>query len=149
MNDRVAVPNKEGHERRRDDLVLSALSELCEELEGGARGGPVGPSRAPEWPPVAMPREEDQVLLAGFRGGLARLADAVRRQPGEASEAVRAVLDGAQLTVRTEILTGRGEDVPDLLASFCYLLVLQVRDEPEAGRVAKRAAQLVGEATLP
>jgi hypothetical protein len=92
-----------------------------------------------------MQREEDEALLVGFREGLARLADSRRREPGEAERAIRAVLDGAQLAARCEILNGHRERLRQLLPTFAYLVMLPVAGEGEADRVAERAERLVEE----
>lgn len=146
VNDRIAVPDPEKTGEAEADLVLRALAQLGDELGGAELGAETDQlSQSQEWPPITMPREEDEVLLARFRAGLARLAESLRRRPGEGDHAVRAVLDGAQLTIRTDILTGHRKDLPELLPSFAYLVVLSVADEAQAQRVAERAAQLMEE----
>jgi len=141
VNERVAVQGKTEGEGTR---VLRALTELCDELgaglpleEGGQQNHPVG------WPPVRMPREEDELLLAGILEALSRLADFHRRRPGEGEPAVRAVLDGAHMTIRSEILTGNSSELNQLLPALAFLVVLPLTGEGPAHHVAERATQLI------
>lgn len=125
------------------DDFLGSLRRLGDELGAPAPVERLG--RSQKWPPISMEREDDEALLIGFREGLERLADARRREPGEAEPAIRAVLDGAQLAARCEILNGRREKLRRLLPTFAYLVVLPVAAEGEADRVAERAERLIEE----
>lgn len=139
-----AAPQHPGRKTTEEDGVLCLLSRLGDEL-GAA---PVRSNGRPqEWPPTSMQREEDEALLVGFREGLARLADARRKQPDEGEPAVRAALDGAQIVARNKLLAGEGDDLRRLLPAFAFLVLLPIAGEGEADRVAGRAARLVAEAT--
>jgi hypothetical protein len=88
-------------------------------------------SGAATWPPPALPVAEQETLVLEIRRSLSRIAAA-----GPADDAaVLALLDGAQLSARTEILTSQSGWLFDLLSGFAYLLTLYVSGEEDALRI--------------
>jgi hypothetical protein len=143
VSQRVAL--KQGARSTGADGVLHLLSQLGDEL--GAATPVERPRRDQQWPPIAMRCREDEELLLGLRQGLARLASSRRQGPTDGELSLCAVLDGAQLLARTEILDGQTEDLRRLLPAFAYLVMLPIVGEVEADRVAGRAAKLVAGAS--
>ena len=88
-----------------------------------------------------MPVREDEQLVASFRTALAALVPV--DVEGTVAVQVQALLDGAQLAARSEVLLGRSDRLPELVPGYVYLLVCAVADEPSALRVAKRASLLL------
>jgi hypothetical protein len=139
MDQQLAV----NEERDRDALGERLLSVLRDFCSAGDVGGHE-PSRSvpPEgWPPVAMPEPADRELLAALRAALTRLADCHRvAGPERDDRHLTAILDGAHLTARTELLVGGGaEQVRLMVPGLVYLVVLGAADEHAARRAAAQA----------
>src|SRR3982751_3634921 len=129
-------------------LLLDDLARLCGDL--GCRSPldePLETAPFEGWPPFETPAGVDGHLLAGLRAALARVAEEQGLKPySDASpvRAVRAVLDGAQLTARTELLSGNEEEVRRLIPTFVYLVVLPVAGENAARHAFERATAGLG-----
>jgi len=131
-------------ERSPAALLLDDLDRLC----GGQgcrspRNQPLETSPFEGWPPFETQAGVDGNLLAGLRAALARVAEEQGLKPHSdvsTVRAVRAVLDGAQLTARTELLSGNEEEVRRLIPTFVYLVVLPVAGENAARHAFERAA---------
>jgi hypothetical protein len=94
-------------------------------------------------PPVDERWEEqiDAVL-----GTLWRLAVALERRsilPPAPASALRGALGGANLVMRSEILAGRGKQIPRLLPSFAFLTTLPFLDYAEALRRSEQVRELI------
>jgi hypothetical protein len=89
---------------------------------------------------------EDEELIAGLRGALARLASAAQRgegADGAPDGAVLAALDGAELVMRGEILLGNGGRLAALVPSFAFLATLPVIGRERALDLSRRAEKLL------
>jgi hypothetical protein len=87
---------------------------------------------------------EDEGLVATLRQSLANVAaaaDPARREPRD--EAVRAALDGAELVIRGELVSGNAQQLPSLMPSFVFLVTLPIIDQDKALDLARRTAELV------
>ncbi len=90
---------------------------------------------------------EDELLVAGIRRALAKIAAASLDGGGldgaDASSAVAAALDGAEMVMRGEIVMGNAGQLPALLPAFVFLVTLPVVDQDKALELSQRAATLV------
>lgn len=87
---------------------------------------------------------EDEQLVALLRRSLARIAAAAAPDDGGTTgTAVGAALDGAEMVIRGELLRGNAEQLPALLPSFVYLVVLPVAKQGRALELSRRAKVLI------
>jgi hypothetical protein len=131
------------------ELLLQVADRLSAELgpgdggeaasaaDLGSRAGPSG---------VLSP--EDESLAMSMRQCLAKVAAGVAagRPRRGADDAVRAALDGAELVIRGELVTGNADHLVSLMPSFVFLITLPIVDQDEALELARRAAELVEDA---
>ena len=143
MNENVAAAAGPGTQVTEGERLLRRLRDLCEEHSCGAGEESRHAVDSEEWPPLSMLSDEDKHVATELREGLARLADALRRDAGAASGSLAWVLDGAQSAARNYLLCGREQQLIELLPSFAYLVVLQVSGPSEALGVAERATELL------
>jgi hypothetical protein len=89
---------------------------------------------------------EDELLVAGVRRGLARVAAALGGEGSEAGtsgRAVRAALDGAEMAMRGELVRGKDERLPAMMPSFVFLVALTVVDQDRALELSRRTEELL------
>jgi hypothetical protein len=88
---------------------------------------------------------EDELLVARVRRGLAKVAAALGGEgsEGASGSAVGAALDGAEMVMRGELVSGNGAQLPALMPSFVFLVTLPVVDQDRALELSKRTARLV------
>jgi hypothetical protein len=91
---------------------------------------------------------EDELLVARVRSGLTRLADALgaAEQPEAVQRVLAATLDGAEMTMRGELMRGRCERLPALMPSFVFLVTLPVVSQDEAFDLSQRTIELLEDA---
>lgn len=140
-------------------METSASIRLLEELNhiGGQLGDDEATGPPPEaepfegWPPISMPTREDHDLLVALRLTLARIARAhsPQGQSAEVERSVRAALDGAHLTVRSEILAGEPDGVRELIPGLVYLTVMPAGGRAQAVQLAAQVARLLGCGSAP
>jgi len=94
---------------------------------------------------AAILNSEDELLVAGVRRGLAKVAAALDGEAAEgASEfAVGAALDGAEMVIRGELVSGNADRLPALMPSFVFLVALPVVGQDRAIELSRRTEQLV------
>jgi hypothetical protein len=97
---------------------------------------------------VGLLNSEDELLVARVRRGLAKIAAALDGIGSEdASEtAVGAALDGAEVVMRGELMTGNGGQLPALMPSFVFLVALPMVDRDRALELSRRTARLIEDA---
>lgn len=90
---------------------------------------------------------EDELLVTEVRLGLARMAHALGAAArAEASQRlVSAALDGAEMTMRGELMSGRSEQLPALMPSFVFLVALPIVPQDRAFELSRRAFELLEE----
>jgi hypothetical protein len=88
---------------------------------------------------------EDELLVAGMRRGLAKVAAALGggNSEGAGGIAVGAALDGAEMVTRGELVRGNAGQLPALMPSFVFLVALPLTDQDRALELSQRAQQLV------
>jgi hypothetical protein len=91
---------------------------------------------------------EDEQLVAEVKGSLARLADALgaAEHPEAVQKLLAATLDGAEMTMRGELMRGRCERLPALMPSFVFLVALPIVPEGEAFDLSQRTVELLEQA---
>jgi hypothetical protein len=127
-------------------MLLRLADRLCDGLGLGGEGrapAHLGSRRARS----DMLSPDDEALVATMRQALAAVAAAAvpaKREPRD--DAVRAALDGAELVIRGELVSGNAERLPSLMPSFVFLVTLPIVDQDEALDLARRTAELVEDA---
>jgi hypothetical protein len=138
-----------GNER---EALLAVVDRLGIEL-GYAEGGQVPDAHSPlggeEGAMAGILNSEDELLVARARRGLARIAAALDGEApeGASGNAVSAALDGAEMVIRGELVSGNADRLPSLIPSFVFLVALPLVDQDRALELSQRAGQLV-EGTL-
>jgi hypothetical protein len=107
-------------------------------------------------PEAALPRREafaemmgadDEHLVREIRDALTRVAAAVSFASGNSRPpnpgAVYSAINGAEIVMRGEIVSGRAELVPELIPGFVFLATLPVVGQAEALRLSDRTAELL------
>ena len=135
------------------EAVLHATDRLCAELgysegveEDGRRVTP-----APGGDDVARLLDaQDELLVSAVRGALARVAAAVAGgwPTGIPTDAVCAALDGAEMVMRGELLSGNAELLPSLMPSFVFLVTLPIVDQDKALDLSRRTSELIEQALM-
>jgi hypothetical protein len=90
--------------------------------------------------------EEDELLAATVRAGLARLALAVgaaKAPAGAPRRAIGVALDGVELVLREELVRGDGTRLAALMPSFVFLVTVPIVDQDEAIELSRRASALM------
>jgi hypothetical protein len=107
--------------------------------EAGSFSGDEGEPRAGTLDP------EDELLVAKVRGALTQLADALgtAEQAEPAQRLVDATLNGAEMTMRGELMRGRCERLPALMPSFVFLVALPIVHQDEAFELSQRTFELL------
>jgi hypothetical protein len=135
-----------GNER---NALLWVADELSLELgyAGGSAEVPGANSKlGGEGGPLAgILNAEDDLLVARMRRGLANVVAAVGagREACAPEGAVGAALDGAEMVIRGVLVSGNGAQLPELMPSFVFMVVLPVVDQDQALNLSKRTAQLM------
>jgi hypothetical protein len=132
-----------GEER---EALTRFADRLCAEL-GYSEGEPVAvPTPATALGEPLDPEEEQ--LIAAVSQILARIAAAVGAGDSEgiADTAIRALLGGAEVVMRSELIKGRPIQLTELIPSFVFLVTLPLVDHDEAQALAERASVLLEQA---
>jgi hypothetical protein len=146
----VAFPNVPRGDRRQ--LLLQVADQLAAELGFDADlpalasvGSPLacGNGISDVLPP------EDESLVVAMRLGLARVAAAAGATAADAlpERAVRSALDGAEMVIRGELVSGNGARLKSLMPSFVFLVTLPMIGQDRALELSERAAVLIDEAS--
>jgi hypothetical protein len=90
---------------------------------------------------------EEESLVRRVRESLATIAatlDAGRADPP--IPAVAAALDGAEMVMRGELVSGGAGRLPRLLPSFVFLVALPIVEQDRALALSRRTSELIAEA---
>jgi hypothetical protein len=133
-----------GNER---DALLQVADQLSIELGYTGGEGPPGAGSplGGEGPMAGILNSEDELLVARVRHGLAQIAAALGNEGsgGASSNAVGAALDGAEMVMRGELVSGNAARLPALMPSFVFLVALPMVDQDRALELSRRTARLV------
>jgi hypothetical protein len=131
------------------EALLRFADRLCAEL--GCREGEIETPEAPAplsgdggWTP-GMLSAEDESLAVAIRRSLERIAAAVGGREGSSMRGVAVALNGAELVIRGELLTGNAARLPGLIPSFVFLVTLPIVEHDEALDLSRRASELIEE----
>jgi hypothetical protein len=140
-----------GNER---EALLRVADELCAEFGCADGEEPLLDARSPlsgsdgggMW---SMLSREDELLVAKMKGRLAEVAAAIgaAKIDGAPRNAVWAALDGAELVMRGELLSGNAGRLLWLMPSFVFLVTLPIVEQDEALELSRRTSELI-EGTL-
>lgn len=91
---------------------------------------------------------EDDLLARSMRRELTKVANAlVRSRPENVRQgAVGAALDGAEMVIRGELMSGRAAQLPVLMPSFVFLIAVPALDLDGAIALSRRTAEMVEQA---
>jgi hypothetical protein len=93
---------------------------------------------------VGILSPKDESLVRGIREGLAKIAAAVATGADDSNlSAVQTALDGSEMVVRGELMSGREDHLPRLMPSFVFLAVLPTVGQDRALALSKRASELI------
>lgn len=130
------------------EALLAVADQLSIELGYAESEEPSG-ARSPlgrnEGPMAGILNSEDELLVARVRSGLAKVAAALDGESpdGASRRAVGAALDGAEMVMRGELVSGNAARLPALMPSFVFLVALPLVDQDRALELSQRSAQLV------
>lgn len=133
-----------GNER---EALLGVADQLSREL--GYREGsepPAARSRlsAERWAAAGLLDPEEEALVARLRRALAQVAAAIDGGGEGASEnAVDATLDGTELVIRGELVSGNAAQLPALLPGFVFLVALTMVNQDRALELSRRTGELL------
>lgn len=134
-----------GNER---EALLGVADQLSREL--GYREGPEPPTArsrlsAERWTAAGLLDPEEEALVARLRRGLAQIAAAIDGggAEGASENAVDATLDGAELVIRGELVSGNAAQLPALLPGFVFLVALTMVDQDRALELSRRTDELL------
>jgi hypothetical protein len=129
------------------DRLLRAIARLTAEIDGSDKAGaPIG---ADQWREQALfvdLSDADEALVRELGESLARLASASSTlEPAAAppSSAVSLAIGGAEILMRSELITGRGEQLERLLPGFAYMVTLPYVGQAKALSLSRRTADLL------
>jgi hypothetical protein len=131
---------------RSSEALLRVADQLCAELAPAGIGEVPGVRSmlADEGAMAGILSAEDESLVAALRGGLAKIAAAVGGQGEDPPRrAVSTALDGAEMVVRGELLSGNREKLPRLMPSFVFLVALPIVDQDRALELSQRTEELL------
>lgn len=131
---------------REREAVIQVANRLCLELGYPEAEGIVGETCGPG---VGKPLDiERERLIAAVSQGLSRIAAAAKagRSEGIPDTVVRALLGGAELVLRREMMMGKAADLKELLPSFVFLVTLPLLEQDKARKLADRTTTLLEEA---
>lgn len=91
---------------------------------------------------------EDELLVDTVRQDLAKVAAALDGT-GRSKSAVGATLDGVEMVMRGELVSGNGRQLLGLMPSFVFLVALTVVDQDRALRLARRTEEILKPTSTP
>lgn len=131
------------------EALLAVVDKLCAELGyADGQGEPLG-ARSPlsgiNGSMSGALSPEDESLVAEMRRSLAKLAAAAGagRPDRGPKRAVYAALDGAELVMRGELVSGNAAQLPRLMSSFVFLVALPIVEQDEALELSRRTSELI------
>lgn len=128
------------------EVLIEVAAQLCAELAYAEAGEVPGAhsTLGEEGVMAQILTPKDEALVRGIREGLARIAAAVAPGAEDSNlRTVQAALDGAEMVVRGELVSGNEEQLPRLMPSFVFLVALQTVGQDRALALSKRASELI------
>lgn len=128
--------------------LLRVVDELSAELgypEGEDEVPRAGSSQHGEGGLRGMLSPEDESLVAAMRRGLAKVAAAAAaaHPGGSPSAGAGAALDGVEMVMRGELVSGNAEHLPSLMPGFVFLVALSIVEQDEALDLSQRTSELI------
>jgi hypothetical protein len=131
------------------EAVLRVADQLCAELGFDEVASELARGRGPlSGDGIGMLEildPEDESLVVMIRDALAKVAAALGagKPDGDAGRAVCAALDGAEMVLRGELVSGNFKRLPALMPSFVFLVTLPIVDQEEALELSRRTSELI------
>ena len=130
------------------ELLLGVAEELCAELPhaGSAEISVMRSTLGAEGLMAGVLDAGDEALATALREALARVAAAAGARPEDPqAQRVLAALDGAEMVIRGELVSGNPEQLPRLLPSLVFMVALPVVEQDRALALSRRASDLTAE----
>ena len=130
------------------ELLLGVAEKLCAELPHAGSGEiPVLRSTlGADGPMAGVLGDADEELATVLREALARVAVAAGARPEDPqAHRVLAALDGAEMVIRGELVSGNLVQLPRLLPSLVFMVTLPIVEQDRALALSRRASELIGE----
>jgi hypothetical protein len=132
------------------EVLLGVLDDLCAELgcpEGGqgVSGAALPLCGAKLRGMLRVLSAEDELFVSAMRRALAKLASALgaATAQGVRRNALGAALDGTELVIRGELLSGNAEQIPSLIPSFVFLVTVPIVEQDAALDLSSRTSELI------
>lgn len=128
------------------EALLRVVDQLCAELApAGIRAPAGGDSRLNEYEGMAgILGVKDELLVSDLRSRLAAIAAAITPHGEDAPpKGLMAALDGAELVIRGELISGNREQLPRLMPSIVYMVALPIVDQDRALELSRRTEELI------
>ncbi len=130
--------------------LLRVADELCTELTDADTDVLSGPRSALAEGNVmtGILDAEEEALVRELRAALVRIAAALGAATPEDPKArtIEAVLDGAEMVIRGELLSGNARQLPELMPSLVFLVALPIVEQDRALDLSARTKDLVAQA---
>jgi hypothetical protein len=130
------------------EALLRVVDELCAELGYPDPRGDVPGARSPLQGEAGLGQAlsaEDESLVARLRRGLAKVAAAISAaNPGKAPAwGAGAALDGVEMVMRGELVSGNARQLPSLVPAFVFLVALSITEQDAALELSQRTSELI------
>jgi hypothetical protein len=128
------------------EALIQVADELCAELGyAGTEEIPWARSTGTEEGPMAGTLSpEDESLASGLRDALAKIATALGARPDDPrARQVLVALDGAEMAIGGELLSGNRQQLPRLMPSLVFLVALPIVEQDRALELSRRTAELI------
>lgn len=129
------------------EVLLRVADRLCEEAPFDPAGEiPGARSTLGEVGVMAgVLNSEDRALVADLRRGLAKIAAGLSDTEDADLQALDAALDGVEMTMLGELVSGKEAQLPSLMPSFVFLVALSIAGQDRALELSERTKELVKE----
>jgi hypothetical protein len=134
--------------RNEGRLLLRVAARLLDEMPdtGSDEVAGADSSFGDDAPMTKALTADDDALVREVRTALAtiaaRLGAAAENPP---SYPVQSALDGAEIVMRGDLMTGRGDRLPRLMPSLVFLVALPIVEQDQALALSQRTAELIDE----
>jgi hypothetical protein len=131
-----------GNER---EALLAMADRLCSELGYADGEEPPGAHSLLACSMASLLDPADEALVARMRRGLAKIAAAVAAADSNGAEgrSLGIALDGAEMAMRGELLSGNAAQLPELMPSFVFLIAVSIVNQDRALELSRRASELL------
>jgi hypothetical protein len=130
------------------EIVLRVADQLCAELGCSEEGADMADvrlsNRQGDGVSAVLPAQEES-LVRTIKRKLFQIATAasVVKIEGPPPDAVSAALDGAEMVMRGELVSGNADRLLSMMPSFVFLVTVPVVEHGQALALSRRTAKLI------